>query len=202
MTEEKKKRSRQSHPADETKPTEAVFEGPMNDNDETQIPQEEAEISGAPDLDALTAEMETLRKQCREYQEGWQRERADFINYKKRIERDQVQASQSISANIIKKFLAVQDDMDRAMRNRPAGNENQEWWSGFELITRKLQSILDAEGVKPVAAANDEFDPNRHEAISHEDNDEVESGRIIEVVQQGYAIGDRVIRPAMVRVAR
>lgn len=203
MTEQKKKRSRPSESqSDEGKPTEAVFEGNMNNNEETQTPPEEMVTISAAELTALREELETVRSQGKEFHEGWQRERADFINYKKRIERDQQQLHQVITGNIIKKFIAVQDDMDRAMRNRPDGMENQEWWAGLELITRKLQSILDAEGVKPVAAPNDDFDPNRHEAISHEDCENVESGKIIEVVQQGYAIGDRVIRPAMVRVAR
>ena len=150
----------------------------------------------------LQQELQNAQNQCKEYFEGWQRERADFINYKKRVERDQAQLHQVITANIIKKFLVVLDDMERAIRNRPADAEQQEWWNGVDLIYRKLQSILEAEGIQPIAAAGDPFDPNLHEAISHEENGEVQSGHIIEVAQQGYRLGDRIVRPALVRVAQ
>jgi molecular chaperone GrpE len=92
--------------------------------------------------------------------------------------------------------------MERALANRPAGAELQEWWNGVELIYRKLNSILEAEGVQVIPAEGQMFDPTLHEAITHEDNGDVESGKIIAVVQKGYRIGDRIIRPALVRVAR
>jgi molecular chaperone GrpE len=83
--------------------------------------------------------------------------------------------------------------------NRPEGDS---WANGLELIARKFQNILDAEGVKRIEATGKPFDPNFHEAISSEPNDEVESGHVIEVMQNGYMLGERVIRPAMVRVAQ
>ncbi len=204
MTEEKKKRTRR--PASpSTEGVETPETGPVS---ETMQPEEQSAENPAV-ADLQTNEVELLKNElteaqgkCKEYFEGWQRERADFVNYKKRVERDQTQLHQVITANIIKKFLTVQDDMIRAIKNKPEGVEANEWWSGVELITRKLQGILDAEGVQPIARENDDFDPNRHEAISHEDHPEIESGKVIEVVQQGYAIGDRIIRPALVRVAR
>ena len=193
MEEEKKKRVKKAgstpEKAEETQPVDA---------------QKKVEIItlAAEEYNSLQQELVDIQNQSKDYYEGWQRERADFLNYKKRVEREQVQLSQVITGNVIKKFLSVMDDMERALKNKPENAEAQEWWSGVELIYRKLQSILDAEGVQPIAKELDEFDPNIHEAISHEENDEVESGRIIEVVQQGYAIGDRIIRPALVRVAR
>lgn len=185
MTDEKKKRSKQVHV--KTKDLEPGLDVKADLAEETADLQEE---------------IGSLQNQCKEYFEGWQRERADFLNYKKRIEREQAQLHEVVAGNTIKKFLAVLDDMDRALRNRPADAEQQEWWSGIELIYRKLQNILEAEGIEPVATQNDDFDPNRHEAISHEDHPQVESGKVIEVLQQGYRIGDRLIRPALVRVAR
>ena len=85
------------------------------------------------------------------------------------------------------------------MQNRPADNG---WANGIELIARKLQNILDVEGVKRIEAEGLEFNPNFHEAISHEPNDSVASGHVIAVVQNGYMLGERVIRPALVRVAQ
>ncbi len=200
MTEEKKKRTRHDHSsAEETAQTppsaaEATEQETAAQNDAVSLMEDT--ITG------LQQELQNAQNQCKEYFEGWQRERADFMNYKKRVERDQAQLHQVITANIIKKFLVVLDDMERAIKNRPADAEQQEWWNGVDLIYRKLQSILEAEGIQPIAAAGDLFDPNLHEAISHEENSEVQSGHIIEVVQQGYRLGDRVVRPALVRVAQ
>ena len=147
-------------------------------------------------------ELETLRHQAEEYFEGWQRERADFNNYKKRIERDHKLMTYSITGEIIKKYLVVLDDMERALKSRPTEGEGAAWAEGIDLILRKLQSVLDSEGVQQIPADGIDFDPNIHEAISHEDSPDHESGQIIEIVQQGFTIGDRVLRPALVRVAR
>lgn len=150
---------------------------------------------------ALESERDQARQQAKESFDGWQRERADFLNYKRRIERDQAQMEENAAARIIKKYLAVLDDIERALKTRPTEGAGAAWAEGVELIARKLQTILDNEGVKPVAA-DGQFDPNLHEAVTFEDHPERKSGEIIEVLQQGYKIGDRVIRPAQVRVAR
>ena len=76
------------------------------------------------------------------------------------------------------------------------------WAKGVSLIQRKLQNILDAEGVERIGGVGAEFDPNQHEAVTHEDSDEHQPGQVIGIIRQGYRIGDRVIRPALVRVAR
>jgi len=168
----------------------------------TAAPAEMAEEQTATDLDELKSEITAAQDKCKEFSEGWQRERADFLNYRKRIEREQGQLHQLVTSNIIKKYLGVTDDMERALANRPEGAESQEWWNGVELIYRKLSSILEAEGVQVIPAEGQMFDPGLHEAITHEDNGDVESGKVIAVVQKGYRMGDRIIRPALVRVAR
>lgn len=176
--------------------------------DETQAEMPECEPSEFTDakeeidVEALRADLEKSLCQAQENLEGWQRERADFQNFRKRIERDQEVSKQMITANVIKRFLPVLDDMDRAMKNRPTGEEAAAWTNGIELIQRKLQTILDSEQVVAIEAEGQFFDPQFHEAISHEESDDLESGKIIEVIQKGYMIGDRVIRPALVRVAR
>jgi molecular chaperone GrpE len=163
--------------------------------------QEELVSMPAADLEALQGELVELRQQSQEYLEGWQRERADLRNYKQRVERDQSTMGQGITVNVIKKYLVVLDDLQRALANAPKKGEAATWAQGIELIVRKLQCILEAEGIQPIPASG-EFDPTLHEAITHEDHPELKAGQIIEVVQQGYIIGDRVIRPALVRVAR
>ena len=152
--------------------------------------------------DALEQELAEARARAEEYLDGWQRSRAEFANYKKRVEREQAQAYQTAAGNIIKRYLNVLDDMERALKNRPQEGDGAGWADGIELIYRKLSSILESEGIKTIEAEGQFFDPNLHEAISSEESDHHESGQIIEVVQQGYLIGDRILRPAVVRVAR
>jgi molecular chaperone GrpE len=153
-------------------------------------------------MDALQKEVDAQKGKADEYLDALQRERADFINYKKRIEKDILLAHQNAAGNITKRYLAILDDLERALKNRPAGEEGQTWAQGIELIYRKLQSILDSDGIKEVDCEKKIFDPNFHEALTHEDSPAHKSGQIIEVVQKGYLIGDRVLRPALVRVAR
>jgi molecular chaperone GrpE len=175
-----------------------------------ETPVEAAALSLEGDVpkngDQAQAEIEALQKQLEEAQAkaaenlgGWQRAQAEFINYKNRVQRDREMDYASMKGDIIKKVLPVLDDMERALVNRPEGDS---WANGLELIARKFQNILDAEGVKRIEATGKPFDPNFHEAISSEPNDEVESGHVIEVMQNGYMLGERVIRPAMVRVAQ
>ncbi|HMR99203.1 MAG TPA: nucleotide exchange factor GrpE [Anaerolineales bacterium] len=161
--------------------------------------QPEAENQPQVDVDALQRQLEDAENKLAESVEGWQRAQADFQNYRKRVERDNELMYVSMKSDIVKKMLPVLDDLERALQNRPADDA---WASGIELIARKLQNILDVEGVKRIEAKGLEFDPKFHEAISHEPNDEVESHHVIEVVQNGYMLGERVIRPALVRVAQ
>jgi molecular chaperone GrpE len=150
----------------------------------------------------LQKKVEQAEQKSKEYYEGWQRERADFVNYRKRIERENALLHQTLSGQILKKYLVILDDLERALKNRPAQGEGADWSQGVELITRKLTTILDSEGVKPIEAKGAMFDPTLHEAISNEDSPDHKSGEVIDVVQNGYMIGDRVLRPALVRVAR
>lgn len=161
--------------------------------------QEEIETT---ELEALEAEIELLNQQSQEYLDGWQRERAEFANYKKRIEKDNQQLRSNISGNIIRKYLEIIDDLERALQNKPQEGEGASWAEGIELVYRKFLSALEAEGVMPMKAEGEYFDPNLHEAISQEPNDEYESGQVIEVLRNGYLIGERVLRPASVRIAQ
>jgi molecular chaperone GrpE len=182
---------------------EPVQEPPeVQEQAETQT-QAEAYAEIVEKLNGLQVQLDACASKSNEYFEGWQRERADFVNYKKRIERDQQLNQQNMIGSISRRYLAVLDDLERAMKTRPTDCEGAKWAEGVELICRKFQSILESDGVKEMALeAGEEFDPNRHEALTHEENPAYQSGQIIEVIQKGYLIGDRVLRPALVRVAR
>ncbi len=152
------------------------------------------------EIEALMKRLEEAEAKVAEHLDGWQRSQADFINYKSRVQRDQELMKSVMKGDIIKKFLPVLDDLERALQNRPADSDS--WINGIELIHKKLQSILESEGVTRIEAEGQLFDPNYHEAISHEPAEGVESGHVIAVVQSGYMLGERVIRPALVRVAQ
>ncbi len=154
-------------------------------------------------LSALEQELEAVRAQAQEYLDGWTRERAAFANYKRRMAEQQDRQRQQLVAEVAKGFLEVLDDLELALKNRPQEGEGAAWAEGIELVYRKLRGALEAQGVEQVPAEPGQpFDPQFHEAISHEPVDGHESGHIIEVVRPGYRVGDLVIRPALVRVAQ
>jgi molecular chaperone GrpE len=160
------------------------------------IPEEE--------IAQLRSELDQALAKENEYLCGWKRERAEFFNYKKRVEREQAQGGQNAFANAIRRYLDIADDLERALKskNRPTEGNGAVWADGIDLIHRKMITAFETDGVKLIDTDGKFFDPNMHEAISHEDSPDHESGQIIEVVQPGYTLGEKVIRPARVRVAR
>ncbi len=165
--------------------------------------QEEIVTLSKADYEGLNAALEEAKKKEQENLESWQRERADFSNYKKRIERDQDDARRRYKADVLAKFLPVLDDLELAYQHKPEEGEAASWAEGIELIIRKFRSVLENGGLEKIEVkAGDKMDPNIHMAVSSEDSDEFGSDEIIEVLQNGYRTGDKVIRPAMVRVAK
>ena len=157
------------------------------------------QLSADAERDALKKKLEEAESKTSEYRDSWLRSQAEFQNYKKRLERDNELTYISMKGDIIKKVLPALDDLERALQNH---RTDDPWAAGIELIARKLQNMLESEGVKKIEALGVEFDPNFHEAISHEPADGAQSGHVIGVVQNGYMLGERVIRPALVRVAQ
>jgi molecular chaperone GrpE len=171
---------------------------------ETQFAAETMPLDGGQanddaEREALRSQLAEIESKASEYKDGWARSQAEFQNYKKRIERDNESMYAGMKGDIIKKVLPALDDLERALQNRPADDA---WASGIELIVRKLQNILESEGVKRIEAKGAAFDPTFHEAITHEPSQEVDSEHVIDVIQNGYMLGERVIRPALVRVAQ
>lgn len=154
------------------------------------------------ELETLAQNLKDCQAKADEYLDGWQRSRADFANYKRRIDREQGQVYQNAAGNIFKRYLEILDDLERALKNRPAEGDGAIWAAGIELIYRKFLSILEAEGITQQAAQGYDFDPTLHEAISSEPHEDFQSGQIIEVIKNGYMQGERVLRPALVRVAQ
>ena len=125
-------------------------------------------------LAELESQLAEARSQAAEYKDGWQRSVAEFQNYRRRIDAEKAEMYQTAVGSIIKRYLPVLDDMERAMQARPAGLA---WADGVELICRKLQTILEAEGLKRIEAEGQKFDPNFHEAIAQEPVEEWRAAR-------------------------
>ncbi len=192
MTESKK--TKKSKPAKKSKKEQEVEAGEQA----VEVEVVETEMVSAEEYAALQAELEAAQAEVAAKQDELLRSLAEFSNFKKRIERDQILRAQTMKGDIVKKFLPAMDDTLRALQNAP----DDPWVAGIQLIYRKLENVLETEGITRIEAEGVEFDPNFHEAVSQAPSDEVESGFVIEVLQQGYMLGERVIRPAMVLVAQ
>jgi molecular chaperone GrpE len=172
---------------------------PEDFSDQAAGPTPEAAPEASSALAGLEKQLAEAQSQAAEYKDGWQRALADFQNYKRRVDAEKAETYQMAVGNIIKQYLPVLDDLERALAARPA---DLAWAEGIELIYRKLQFILEAEGLKRIEAEGEMFDPNFHEAISQEPSGDHASGQIIAVVRNGYMLGDKVVRPAQVRVGQ
>ncbi len=176
----------------------------MNGNEHSSEvrPDQEQAPQGNDGLAELEQKLAQAEAQAAEYLDNWRRSIAELSNARKRMQREQEDFIRNASERVLEKLLPVMDDMDRAFANVPADQANCDWVNGFRLIQRKLQGVLDSEGVTPIAAEGQHFDPALHHAVTHEEADGVESGFVIAEVARGYLLGDKILRPAMVRVAR
>ena len=164
-----------------------------------QNPPEVSIAISMEEFDAMKTQLAEAQAKTQEFMDALLRERADFTNFRRRSEAEAQQSYRYAAGTTIKKFMVVMDDLERALAHRPAGDT---WADGIELVYRKYQTILDAEGVTRIDAEGKPFDPNLHEAIMQEPSEQYESGTVIAVLQQGYMHGDRVLRPALVKVAQ
>ena len=151
-------------------------------------------------LEQALRELDEARSQSEEHLRNWQRSAADFSNYKRRTDDDRATTAQFANALLIGKLLSVVDDFDRALENVPA-DAHESWVEGVRLVDRKLRAVLESEGVTEIEALGQPFDPNVAEAVVHEDTTEYPDNQVIGELQRGYRLHDRVIRPALVRVA-
>jgi molecular chaperone GrpE len=195
------------------KQTEIQDEVIIEDGDQ---PEEKSDISNSLEqdspeisLDLSSEEIAELQSslaeheaKSAEYLDGWQRSRAELTNYRKRVERDRIQNHKNIAGYILKRYLPMVDDLERAFKDRPQEENGALWAEGIELIYRKMLNVLESEGVTPMNPEGETFNPNLHEAIMQTESDEYECDQIVEVLQRGYMIGERVLRPAVVKIAK
>jgi len=164
-----------------------------NNNNDDNYQQDE--VKEERDIDSIT----DIKEQADKYLANWQRTEADFVNYKKRSEQERREISKNTTAMLIFSLLPVLDDFDRALASTPKKPELRAWTEGIQLIERKLFSILETQGLTKMNVLGHQFDPNFHDAVSYLEGDEE---KVIQVLQSGYMLGDRVLRPAMVIVGK
>lgn len=167
--------------------------------DETAAPQDGSTAAASPTAD-LESELEKARAEKAAYLDRAARIQAEFDNFRKRNTRAQDEYRDYAIADAIKALLPILDSLDRALKTNTASLED--FRSGIELIDKQFHDALAKLGVQPVAAEGESFDPNLHQAVQMVDTDEVEDNHVIDELQRGYKLKDRLLRPSMVRVAR
>ncbi len=154
------------------------------------------------DMETLRAQAEASRVQADEYLSALQRERAEFLNFKRRTAEERQRDLGLAAEDLIRKVLALADDFDRAIDARPESIAREPWFEGVSVIDRKLRQLLESEGVTAIdAEPGTAFDPRDHEAIATVPATGRSEGEIVEQIRRGYRLRDRVLRPALVAVA-
>jgi len=148
---------------------------------------------------SLQEQLADTEDKAQTYLGNWQRAAADFQNYKRRVEQERQDMARLANAALIINMLPMIDDLERALQNVDAQLAGLTWLDGVRLIHRKFQALLEMNGGEEIAADGEQFDPNVHEAVMFGDG---EDGKVTGVVQKGYKLGDRIIRPAMVIVGQ
>jgi molecular chaperone GrpE len=156
---------------------------------------------GDPSVALYQGKIAELESELAETRDKYLRLAADFDNFKKRSRQEQLETIQHASAELIARLLPVLDDLQNVLEHKPAGID-ESWIKGLELSVRKLEDALGTHGLQPIEAIGSRFDPKMHEAIGHEESTEHPEDTVVSELRRGYRIRDRVVRPALVRVAR
>jgi molecular chaperone GrpE len=176
-----------------TEPESEVLEFEFNEDGEEDLKKT---------LKKFRADLKEVQKQKEEYLTGWQKERADFFNYKKQEDERRTMFSESMRERILTRFLSVIDSFNMAFANKEAWEKvDDNWRKGVEYIYTQMNTIFEEYGVKAIGEIGETFDPNIHQSIDVVETDKKElEHTVANVIQKGYKLGERVIRPARVNV--
>lgn len=168
----------------------------------TTAPEESTQDVGGPaTTPSETGSMEVLQRERDDFYDRLLRKTAEFDNFRKRVERDRKEMIDWAAADVLGELIAIVDDFDRALA-ADAPPEAQAYKSGLELIQRQLSELLKKRGVTAIDALGADFDPHLHQAVAYEEVGGAREGEVIEVMAKGYKLGDRLLRPAIVKVAK
>jgi molecular chaperone GrpE len=155
----------------------------------------------SPDEASAATALDELQRERDDFHDRWLRKSAEFDNYRKRVERERREQADQAVTDLLEELLLVVDDFDRALTVDP-GEGGAAYQKGVELIHTKLNDILRKRGVRPIDTLGTMFDPNLHQAVIHESSPDHREGEVIGELRRGYLIGDKLLRPAMVKVAK
>ncbi len=163
--------------------------------------QQSAPSTDEMSTEALQARIAALQQDVQTNLDGWQRSRAEFTNYKRRVTQELADSKERGALDLLAKFLPAFDDFERAVSNVPEDIKEHSWVNGTALILKNMRKVLDEFNITEIDPVGQEFDPNFHEAIGMDDSSEYASGIVTTTLQKGFRSGDRLLRPALVRVA-
>ena len=149
------------------------------------------------DSEALNVRLAEERQRAESFYASWQRAAADFANFKRRTEQERSEAAKFAGVGLVLQLLPIVDDLARALLNVPKELGGLTWIDGVHIIYRKLMAVMDAQGVQPIEAVGQDFDPNLHEAVMRAPGAD---GKVLSELQRGYTLQGRVIRPSLVQV--
>jgi molecular chaperone GrpE len=203
----------------DSNPDELESEG-LSSAEEDQLTTDEAALGlddltsedlglGGPDMAELVAtraELKRVETENAELKNSLARRQADFENYRKRVDRERSDTYNRVVADVAEKLLPVSDNLKRALETEASveaaeSDEFRHFLSGVDLIWKQLNGVLDALGVKPIPAVGEQFNPHIHEAVVTEASDEHEPDTVLQEIRSGYRIGDKLIRPVLVKVS-
>lgn len=156
-------------------------------------------VEEVEDLESVKKALEEEKEKAERYLANWQRSEADFINFKRRSEQERAEMADFANTALILDLLPILDDLERALGSMSDDFDGLTWVDGIRLISRKMKAVLEGRGLSVIEAEGEDFDPNLHEAVMCVDGEE---GKVVEEIQKGYKIRDRVIRPTMVKVGK
>lgn len=154
------------------------------------------------EIEELKKKLEECQKEKEEFLEGWQRARADFLNYKKEEKKRIEKIWESANRELILEILPLMDNLEQAQREISPQKEESQYIKGFLQIKRQLESILESQGVKPIKCKGKKFDPQIQEVVERVERKDKPSGTIVQVLRKGYTIDSKLLRPAKVKVVK
>lgn len=166
------------------------------ENDKEPVSDETEELSGG---EGLQKTLEAEKTRAQQYLYNWQRAEADLLNLKKRSEQEKQEAIRYGNSAMVLNLLSVMDDLERALEAAPSGTDDSGWVEGVKLIYKKLQTVMENQGVSLIKAVGENFDPALHEAVMYQEGEE---NRVLAEVRKGYRLNDRVIRASMVIIGK
>lgn len=170
----------------------------------TTSSESQEQVQTAASTEASTEQLQNriaeLEKEASDLRDNWLRAAADYKNFKRRVDQDRADLIRNASASLLLKLLPVIDDIDRALESVPPDIASTPWFEGMKLISQKLATLLESEGVTQIEALGQDFDPNLHEAVIYEEGGD--DHKVIAELRKGYKLRDRVLRPTMVKVGK